>query len=33
MTTPVLELVCPEQMQRAATEKVAAPAASLQEIA
>src|SRR6202167_253250 len=33
MTTPVLELVCPEQMQRAATEKVAAPAGSLQEIA
>jgi len=33
MTTPVLELVCPEQMHRAATEKVAAPAASLQEIA
>jgi Kef-type K+ transport system membrane component KefB len=33
MTTPVLELICPGQDQRTASQKVAAPDVSLQEIA
>jgi Kef-type K+ transport system membrane component KefB len=33
MAVPLLDLICPQQMERAATGKVAAPAVSLQEIA